>query len=427
MGLIMADWKSRITEGAIETPDNIRYVFQYGDLEREIEKKTSTHTFGGIDGALVQDFGVGAISYPIIIYFTGKDYDRESTRFERSASKPGVCVLEHPIYGTKNVIIEKIKRQDAVRTAGNQAIFNLTITETLIIELPVSDANRGLGILDALEELAAAGANAFNNSFLGRTASALINAAARIQGAINDIAGAIDFISSTVDSITGAVNDISRYITNNMSTLLEAPLTLAGSIQRLIAAPSQAIASVQQRFAMYQDLYSELHDAITGNNSNDAKNQCAEQELYASATIGALCASALYADTDGIGFKTRADATGLAQSLIDLYTSIQGDIDALQDGTEDAALENQFAANDELAKAIKKAVSLTVQYLVTQAFSLKQEHITTLLYDRNILDVCYELYGTTENATLDMFIDSNSLTDDEIIMLPAGREIRYYA
>ena len=49
----MADWKSRIIEGAIETPDNIRYIFQYGDLEKEIEKKTSKYKFGDTDGSLV--------------------------------------------------------------------------------------------------------------------------------------------------------------------------------------------------------------------------------------------------------------------------------------------------------------------------------------------------------------------------------------
>ncbi len=422
----MADWKSRIIEGAIETPDNIRYIFQYGDLEKEIEKKTSKYKFGDTDGSLVQDFGVGETSYPIIIYFSGADYDREARNFEASASKRGICVLEHPIYGTKNVIIEKIKRQDPLRTAGGQVIFTLTVTETIIFEVPVSTDNAGLGILAGLQELYAAGASAFQNSFLGRTAAALVTAANRIQAAINDITAAVAFVSSTVDSITGTINDISRYITNNIATLLEAPLTLAGSVQRLIAAPSQAIASVKQRVEIFRQLYSDLAGNITGENTNDTKNQCAEKELLSSSLLAAACMSAAYPDTDGIGFKTRADAISLAQDIIDFYLALQEYLDGLQDATESANLENQFAVNDELTKAMKKVVAITVQNLVTQSFSLKQEHIVTMYADRNILDVCYELYGTTDNETLDMFIDSNNLTSDEIIIIPAGREIRYY-
>lgn len=436
-------WKERRTDAIIETPDKARYTFQYTDLEKDIEKKTSKYLFGDTDGQYIQDFGLGGTSYPLTLHLSGVNYDQDANAFEKSASKKGICILEHPFYGVKNVIIEKINRKDNIKTEGGQATFTLTVSETILFKIPVQEPDFGLGITKALQDLADAGKEAFANSFLGKTAQALIDAGNRLEAIVNDVVSAVEFISSTVDSVTSTIYGLQRYINGNMSNLLQAPFTLAGSIQSLISAPSQAIASVKNKFQMYQNMYEGQKNFEGGidssKNSNDKKNQCAEKTLVVSAVTGAICESVLYAsnttentdpatgeNTNGGTLKTKSEATALAVQIMDFYYEVQEYLDTLQENTENDSLENSFVVDSSLVYNLKNVVALTVKNLVNLAFSLQQERIIYTEKEYNIFELCYKLYGTTDNDTLQKLIDSNDLTGEEILMVPQDREIRYY-
>jgi len=420
-------WKERIIEGAIETPDSIRYVFYYRDLEKDIDKKISKYNFGDIDGTLIQDFGLGEVSFPMIIYFSGADCDRTANSFEKSASKKGVCILEHPVYGIKNVVIEKIKRQDLLSTAANQVIFTLTMTETILFEVPVAGEDTRIGILSALEKLKEKISNAYQGSFLATTVTAISNAADRITDAVNEVADSVELISSSVNEITSVVNNTQRYINQNIETLMEAPLTLADSVQEMISAPARAVASVKQRITIYKDLYSDLASNPTGQNTNDKKNQCAEKQLLLPSLVSASCESAVFPDTDGIGFRIRSDATAAAAEVLEFYLDCQDFLDEMQSDTENDNLVNTFVVSDALTQILKYSVALTVKNLVRLSFQLAQERVITLTSDRNLIDLCYELYGTSDDEHLNLLIESNGLTGDDIIMIPSGKEVVYYA
>lgn len=423
-------WKDRLSDAVIETPDKKRHEFQYGDLEKEINKKTSKYRFGGVDGTYVQDFGLGEVSFPMTIYFSGANHDKDANSFEKSASKKGVCILEHPIYGVKNVIIESIKRQDNLKTAGNQTVFILTMTETILFKIPQIEPDNGLGLTKALENLADSVSTAFQNSFLGKTAQALANAADRITAIVNDIVSAVEFISSTVDGITSSIYSLQRYINGNMTNLLQAPFTLADSIGNLIDAPAEAISSVENKFNMFKDMYNTAMTFQGGidssKNSNDKKNQCAEKMLVASRVMGATCKSLQFTKVDSIGFKTKKDATVHAQKIIDFYYEVQEALDSLQENTENDSLENSFVIDSQVVYNLKNVVALTVQNLVSIAYTLKQERIIYTDREYNIFELCYKLYGTSEEETLQSFIDANELIGTELLTIPQNREIKYY-
>jgi hypothetical protein len=48
----------------------------------------------------------------------------------------------------------------------------------------------------------------------------------------------------------------------------------------------------------------------------------------------------------------------------------------------------------------------------------------TLDRDRQVIELCAELYGTTDY--LDDFITSNNFNADEIELLPMGKKVSYY-
>lgn len=425
-------WKERILEGAIETPDYVRHIFKYRDFEKETDKKISKYRFGDIENSLVQDFGIGEVSYPMTIYFSGENYDEDANKFDKSSGAKGICVLEHPIYGVKDVIIEKIKRQDSLATSGGQAIFTMVLTETIKEEIPSPAEMTDFGILSALNDLYAAAAAAYNNSFIASVISDAISAAQRIEALVNEFAAAVDKITSTVNQISSEINSAKRYITDNIDTLMSAPLELADAVQTLIDTPAQAIASIKQRLSIYKEQYQRItSETPSGADSQNKKNKCAEKTLYLTSLLGVMCKITLYPDTgedigEDTGFLTRSDASATALELVNTLYAIQDYMDGLQIETEDGTIQTSFVVNDEVTRAFKKVVSLTAKNLVRLSFELQQERTITILRDRNIIDLSYELYGTSDNDTLDKLIKTNNLSGDDIIMIPEGRAIKYY-
>ncbi|MBP7735956.1 MAG: DNA circularization N-terminal domain-containing protein [Spirochaetes bacterium] len=419
-------WRDRLIDAAITTPDKKRFKFQYQDVEKTIDKKTSTYEFAEKDGALVQDFGLGKVSYPLTIFFSGEDYDLEAKRFEKSASKKGVCSLEHPVYGIKDVVIVKIQRRDSLQSAGNQAVFNLDMTETIIPESPILGVEAISQVMTGIESMTDLAASTLEGvatfayglvSGIQQMAQTFINSAMRI----------FDAAVSVTDTAAAAFSSTANFINKNIDALALAPAELSRSLQTLILAPSQLPVSVKSRMAMYSDLLGQVLSDPMGANTREYRNQCLMKQMLATAILTAMADVNLHPDTGtNTGFTTRADAIQSAASLVNTFLEVQGFLDGMETTGVSNDLENRFAASDALIQALKRIISSTARYLIQLSYELKQERIVTLDRDRTIIDLCYELYGTTANDYLDLLIVSNSLTATEILLIPRAREIRYY-
>ena len=70
-------------------------------------------------------------------------------------------------------------------------------------------------------------------------------------------------------------------------------------------------------------------------------------------------------------------------------------------------------------------MALAAATLIELSFTLLRERTIVVDHDRTILDIAYELYGSIDDK-LDLLIDSNNLSLEEIIELPRGRKIVYY-
>ena len=80
----------------------------------------------------------------------------------------------------------------------------------------------------------------------------------------------------------------------------------------------------------------------------------------------------------------------------------------------------------EVYQPMQDAMALTTGFLVDLSFSLVQERRVVLGRARTMVDRVGELYGSVDDQ-LDFFINTNDLSGDEIIEIPAGRTVVYYA
>jgi prophage DNA circulation protein len=89
--------------------------------------------------------------------------------------------------------------------------------------------------------------------------------------------------------------------------------------------------------------------------------------------------------------------------------------------------QNTFIDNDARASLLlRELTEQSIQLIVEAAFSLAMQKTVTLGRDRQVIELCAELYGSVETSVIDGFIQQNNLNIDEIGLIPMGREVSYY-
>jgi prophage DNA circulation protein len=129
--------------------------------------------------------------------------------------------------------------------------------------------------------------------------------------------------------------------------------------------------------------------------------------------------SGLGADTSrSAGTTSREEAVEAANRVAEFFETIT----AFQD-TKIA--QNVFVDAAPAAHiALSELVYNSIQLILNASFALPMQRTITLDRDRQVIELCAELYGTTDY--LDEFIIENNLNIDEIELLPMGKKVSYY-
>ena len=118
------------------------------------------------------------------------------------------------------------------------------------------------------------------------------------------------------------------------------------------------------------------------------------------------------------GTTSREEAVEAANKVADFFETVL----AFQD-TKIA--QNVFVDASPAAHiALNELVHSSIQLILNASFALPMQKTITLDRDRQVIELCAELYGTTDY--LDEFIMENNLSIDEIELLPMGKKVSYY-
>jgi hypothetical protein len=133
------------------------------------------------------------------------------------------------------------------------------------------------------------------------------------------------------------------------------------------------------------------------------------------------------------GTSSREEAVETAQAVMELMDTISAfeDTKTALINTMAAHSASALAARDvyvDSASASFMALSALVyqsaQLILSASFSLPMQRTVTLDRDRQVIELCAELYGSTDY--LDDFIIQNNFTIDGIELLPMGTRVSYY-
>lgn len=410
-------WEERLKEAAYTPPSGTRLTFQFENVSRESDKKTTVFTFPDRDGAYIQDQGLGGRRYPLRVIFWGDDYDRDAQAFFEALEETGGGILEHPIYGRKEVVpFGTIRQRDDLKTAANQSITDIVFWESIFdLTFPTATTDADSAVREAIEDFNSTGPGAYDDNLEAETSSETV-------GLIDKVSAGLAAVKSTLSDVAAASESVKRQfdagytaIIDNINTLVNTPALMAADIIALIQLPAQAGALIGDKLDAYSNLIAGF-TSVTFAASFDSQpsNELATAELMAFSALTALIESTVDEE-----FTAKPDAILAAAAILGNFESVAAWGDTGRDtlGVIDTG---------ETYQAVLTASSVSAGRLVEISFSLLQEKIFTLQRARTPLDLVAELYGELDTK-LDFFISSNALVGTEILEVPKGREIRFYA
>jgi prophage DNA circulation protein len=398
--------------------------FQFTDVSYDVEKRTAAFEFPGVDGTYVQDNGHSGRRYPLVCFFSGADCDREAKAFADLLMERGDGRLDHPLYGRVNVVpFGTITDRNDLATGANQAIIEVTFWETIGAVYPSNQLSPKHEVTIAIGLTQKALAEGFVRTMDLGTEIRRANTSLSVMQALRNVQGALRLVSSATEGINRQFRDLQQQVNLGIDELIGKPLLLASQILNLINAPARALAGIASRLQAYADL---LHRMIETSKSTPGdfsvlsriqlrlSNDFHSSDLFASGAVVGSVASVV-----NHTFTAKPQALEAAEAIL-------AQADALT-----AWRDGRFADLDQVDtgegyQALQEMVALCVGYLVEISFTLVPERATVLDRPRNIIELAAELYGSVDDR-LDFLISTNHLTGSEIIEVPRGKRIVWYA
>ncbi len=418
-------WEDRLREAAYTSPLGGRAVFQYADVSREVDKRTAAFDFPLVNNAYVQDNGHGSRRYPMTCYFSGANHDLQATTFEELLLDRGVGRLEHPLYGTFDVVpFGSITRNDALATAANQSVVQVTFWTTTGAVYPSGQGNPLSEVVGSLVLFEDAAAAQYAEDTDLRTTVSKESTKATTRSMLQLVGAALAGVSAGVTDVNRDFRAQQQAVNLGMDVLIGQPLTLARQIVNLVTAPARAVVGLKLRLEAYDRLATSIFGSRAGSGEQDAttlnslklrlSNDFHTSDLFATSSVaGSITAVTSHE------YATRSEALTAADQL------------AAQFDAAVAWRESRYGGLGQVDtgaayQALQEALALAFGYLISVSFSLAAERRIVLDRPRTIVDLAAELYGSVDDK-LDFLITSNNLSGAQILELSAGQSIVYYS
>ena len=414
-------WQDRIKPAAYTAPvSGLRIEFAYEDVTKETDKHTTAFDFPDAPGTFVQVFGRSGRRLPLRLIFNGDDYDLLANQFDAMLDEDGVGILEHPMYGTFDVVpFGKIVRSDALKTRGNQAVFDVTFYETNGLLFPLKLESPAAALEAAIEDFSETAPVVFEAEVGTNTPSTIEKKTLRDRYAVvkNEAKSALAKIAAVDPTTANQFEAVDKEINDIIDVFIADPLALGFATTVLVELPARSGALIADRLAAYGDLLVSLTvDGTQFEPTSDAAavNAFSSDDMLTSNILTAVAVAVLNAE-----FETKGNALSAADLLLDLFDGwvTWRDTNAGTLGVVDAG---------DLYRATLAATSRAVAFLLDQSFSLKQERAIVLVSPTTPIELEARYYRTV-GENLDFLIRSNDFVGDELFEVPIGRTVVYYS
>ena len=412
------DFKDRLRPASLVSPSGIEIEFLTDTLSKKGGKKLSTHEIVDSDESVTQDQGNKTNTFPFSIYFINDGFDSEMTDFENllkeRCSVDSFGILHHPLWGDVNVC--PISWDMGIELVSGVGIGRMSVEFIEIFprkypESTLNNSDLASSDLDNMSLIDQAAAMAVS------AAAAASNVAGKIKAVTGAIQNAAEFLEKVEDEMTAIQNEINNMIDNVGGNLTDILMTT----QRLIRSPSRFADTTMNKINTYKDIcdniLSEIKDEKESNPVN-LKNNAVLVQVFGGFSVGCLAESAL-----STTFSTKADVISAVETINEALENYNT---ALSNSRTDGKIENEYSGDHNFQLLLSDAVARVNDIILTQSFSLKSEKKITIKNNSDAITLCYENYGKVDSDTILYFLQTNNISNDEFLDIPAGRQVVFY-
>lgn len=378
-----------------------------------------------IDGEKVQDMGVSSETMPLTIFFAESSNVRDGQKFYEACSENGRWTINHPEDGIiENQQLVSVNRTVSIDEDGYRRFDLQFITSLDDIFLLITQA------ADAI-------ARATSAILGGESVSAFIEEASTGSSSESiELARAGEQIIREVNTNLSALynnNDqVNINVTNQITILTEIinqPVVNVSDYAESLYDLISQIASISDSASSFVDTYQEFITSVTdreieSDSVGGGINTILSYELMTIAALAAICNTLLDAD-----IPTQSETLIVTDKLLQLYYDIVYKLDSYQALYADTTIDFKYFSQQKTFPDVQKLVASTVNYLRSKSFDLATEKRFTIETLSSTARIVVEEYGEfgDDYENYDLFIESNSLTCDEVFELHPGREVVIYA
>jgi hypothetical protein len=396
-------WQDRIQPYIVLTaPGGQIFTASWRGDPRTMDKKLGIFEYPKIPGAVIQDLDVGPVRYPLGIFFDGPDHDLEGHLFFEACRQRGVWTVEHPTKGLLTLQLMTVTEEiQPVDSAGVTAFTTEWITPLdggIEPAIQLTDVVR-----DQTEEVLSQSAVQLAKTVRLDTPDALTqfhNAVRKVTAMVSNVNQSTSVYRGITAALDGAALDV---------------LSLAGQMQALVYGPSEFL-NLASRFNYYSDLLARSIGLAPDKPTLGSANSAAVHDLVATTCLTAMVTAIVDAD-----MTTREEAVSYIDSLTSEFTGATDDLDASQALFDGTPIDIQYFSQSESYNDTALLMAQTVSLLLRRSFDLAAAKRFTLTSNRCPVEI-----AITEGVDLDMFIESNHLKGNDILLLPAGRQVVVY-
>jgi len=423
--MAIPEWVNRLRPGVFTSPSGVVSNFKIDLVERVGGKKASNHEILNKNESIPQDQGNRSITYPIQAYFTGDNGDTEADIFfdslgeKYTVDNPGI--LKHPRWGDITVMpFEYRQSENLIVGAG---IFRVPVEfrATPQSRFPVPEGINQAEIsasLTAMEEIT----EDANLQLDIEDPTVFAEFRARVNGVVAIISNAIGGIADTVDDIS----DTFRLIQDDIDSALVIgadAIQIMSQVNNLIRLPSQIVdntlGKVQAYGQMIEDISNSFLDSfgLSSNNQVQINDAVIFQDLGFFGT-SVTAEAALFTD-----YETRDAAGDALDFLNDVFDLTEQQLSEIYQTLANGVITS-WEPDHNTGLAALLINGNTNSILIDRSFDLKAKQTVILSGPSDAITETWRFYQDMDQ--LEFFIRTNNLQDNEILEIPAGKEIIAY-
>lgn len=417
-------WANEVKdEIVLKSPDGNEFTAKWRSDPRTSEKKLGIFNIPKFDGDIVQDMGVKSTIYPLTIYFDGMFHHFFANRFQQALKERGQWEVIHPVEGA--LILQPIKFTENIDSVEeNVTEFQTEWIEPANIERLISPEEFASSILSTIQTLAED-----ITAILGQLRADFYDLVNSTVSIMNSIGGFMDNIiqelTATKAIIYESYQDANAAFNSALSNygIGSDPDEIATTQIEKAMIPVDVSTDFPVRYSYYERLSESIFELIPDTTTEEDYNKIIGLEFGVSLSLMAIAKITATSE-----YKSRPEIINAIEKLTSIFNNTITEIETVQENYSDLRIEQQYFSNTKTYTTLTKVYTLCYQYLISQFFNLKVEKIIKLKKARSPLEITVTEYREIglNDYYYDLFLNSNELTGNEILLLPKDKEVKIY-